>query len=349
MSKSNWHEHPGTGLQRGFTLVEMMVAMVILVAVVVVVSELALHSTRAQSHATRVGRATELNQEIHDLLRLDLLSSVRLFENNALGTLYIDMLDSSGKPSISRGLPTLNVNGTFSKESTSGEATGNAMLFAKHAWTDEVQVSSGKKYRTDIYRLMYYYLAVEGRGPEPGSSTGLDLCRWVSEPLIDGHQIDSIADPLDREEVLAHLYNRSPDMAGEVRRSRAEVVWYLGEDPTVTGTFRQVDASGLLSDKAGSVRGGKWKILRDPVWSADGMLSPRHFSVATNHALRSIGVSRYSVMDNTGNGFPHGFEVQCIGSSRARQVLIQLCLTSTRRSHVPAASTLRSIVACRDL
>lgn len=349
MNKSSEHTEQRRHRQRGFTLVEMMVALVILVAVVVVVAQLVLQSTRAQSHAARVGQATELNQQILDQLRMDLLSSVRLFENDALGTAYLEVLDDSGRPSVSRCLPTLNASGSFSKESTSGEATGNAMLFARHAWTDEVQVSSGNRYRTDIYRLVYYYLAVQGRGPAPGSSIGLDLCRWMSEPLIDGHQIDDITDPFDRDEVLEHLYNRTPDVLGEVRRSRAEVVWYLGEDPTVAGTFRQVDANGYLSDKAGASRGGKWTILRDPIWSMDGLLSHRHFSVATNHALGSIGVSRFSVMDDAGDGFPHGFEVQCIGPSSARQVLIQLCLVSTWRSHLPAASTVRSIVTCRDL
>jgi prepilin-type N-terminal cleavage/methylation domain-containing protein len=336
-------------MQRGFTLIEVMVTLVILVAVVVIVSSLAVESARSHSYADRAGRATEMNQEILDQFRLDLLSSVRLFENNDLGNAYLAMIDNSGKPCISRCLPTLDADGSFRKEATSGELTGNSMLFARHAWTDEVQVSSGKKYRTDIYRILYYYLATEGNGPTPGSSIGLNLCRWVSEPLIDGNQIDDIADPVDREEVLDHLLNMTPDVLGDVRRSRAEVVWYLAADPTVRGTFRQVEAGGLLNDRAGSSRGGKWKILSDPIWSTDGLLHHRHFSVSTNHALKSIGVSRYSVMDNTDSGFPHGFEVQCIGPSSARQVLIQLCLTSTRRAYLPASSTLRSIVTCRDL
>jgi len=349
MKNTDHGVHAGRAAQRGFSLIEVMVTLVILVAVVVVVSSLAVQSAKTQSYADRVGRATEMNQEILDQFRLDLLSSVRLFENNDLGAAYRDMLDNSGKPCVSRCLPTLRANGSFRKETTTGELTGNSMLFARHAWTDEVQVSSGRKFRTDIYRIVYYYLASEGYGPTPGSSIGLNLCRWVSEPLIDGHQIDDINDPVDREEVLDHLYSMTPDVLGDVRRSRAEVVWYLAQDPTVTGTFRQVAPGGLLSDKAGSSRGGKWKVLRDPIWSADGLLHYRHFSVATNYALQSTGVARYSVMDNTGSGFPHGFEVQCIGPSSGRQVLIQLSLSSTRRAHLPASSTLHSIVTCRDL
>ncbi len=335
--------------QKGHSLVEVMVTMTILTILVVMVTDLAIQASRVHNYADRLGRSTELNQEILDQVRLDLLSSVRLFENNARGNAYLATLQNEGLTNVSQNLPTINAAGIFAKEATSASLSGNDLLFVKHAWTDEFLATSGKPYRTDVYRMVRYYLAVKGAGPTPGSSIGLNICHWVSEPLIDGAQIDGITDATDRAEVLAHLLNRTPDVEGNSRNTVAEVVWLLGADPAVAGTFRQVEVGGLLNNTAGPGRAGVWTILRDDRQSDDGILTNRHFSVATNFALTGTGVSRYSVMDNTGIGFPHGFEVQIIGPSSARQILLQLCVVSTNRDSMPAASTLRSIIGVREL
>ena len=53
--------------------------------------------------------------------------------------------------------------------------------------------------------------------------------------------------------------------------------------------------------------------------SSRGVLSFRHHSVATNFAQANKGVSRFGIRNDSSNGigFPHGFEVQAVGTTAA--------------------------------
>jgi hypothetical protein len=50
-----------------------------------------------------------------------------------------------------------------------------------------------------------------------------------------------------------------------------------------------------------------------------------------------------------GDGFPHGFEIQIIGPSAGRQVLLHLALMSTRRGGLPTSSSQRIVVNTREM
>ena len=61
------------------------------------------------------------------------------------------------------------------------------------------------------------------------------------------------------------------------------------------------------------------------------------------------GVGRFSVVSNAGDGFPHGFEVQIVGPTAGRQVLLQLSLASTKRGTLPAVSSQKVVVSTREM
>ena len=173
----------------GFTLLEVTIVMTILVAMVFVVAQLVLRSNQAHSMAMRLSRSIEVNQELLQDMRSDVGKSVRLFENNALGNAYVNLLDFTGAvPAIASTLPTMDLVGNFRKEATSGVLSGNTLLFGKHDWTDEFMCTSGNQYMLEVYRLVRLYLAGEDGEPRAGSPAGLNLCRWVGEPMVDGSQ-----------------------------------------------------------------------------------------------------------------------------------------------------------------
>ncbi len=333
----------------GFTLLEVIIVMTILVSVIFIVVQLFLRSNQAHELAIRLNRGTELNQALLQNMRADLSSSVRLFENNALGNAYRDVLDmTDANPPMASVLPTIDSAGIFRQEAATGTLTGNTLLFANYAWIDEFQCTSGNQYLVEVHRVVRYYMAKEDGGPTPTYPIGLNLCRWVSEPMVDGDQIDSIFDPTDQAEVLDHLLTRTPDMEGKTHPA-VEVVWRVGEDLAAVDTLRQIGMGGILSDTPLAPRDPTWAILRDPALSSNSLLWYRHFSVASNYAPGSAGVGRFSVQDNGGDGFPHGFEVQIIGPSAGRQVLLQLSLMSTRLSGLPTTSSQRIVVNMREM
>lgn len=341
----------GTGRIRGFTLVELMVTATILTVMVFIVTTLSIAGAESQEYARRLTQVTEINQGILDEMRMELVSSVELYGNDLNGLLHTNVFDLTDTPPPigSTLLPSIDANGIFEKDVAGSEKTGNALFFAGHAWTDEYLCASGETYRLDVYRWFAYYLTTSGAGPAPGSPTGLGLVKVVGEPLVDGSQVDKITDPADQAEFLQHLIDQTPDVLGTAH-SRVEVVWLRGESPLAAGTFRQIDASdGSMSASPSGGRPNPWRVLQAPRLTRGDILTYRHHSVATNFARRVTGVGRFGIVGNAGAGFPHGFEVQVIGPSSARQVLLHLVLAGTRRDGQLAWSDVQTIVDARDM
>ncbi|MBX3462017.1 MAG: hypothetical protein KF830_02515 [Planctomycetes bacterium] len=338
-------EHGG-----GFTLVELLVASTLLIGMVLAVTQLSLSGADAQEYAARLNRVTELNQDVVDRMRLELVSSVRQFGNDPEGNGNLAVLDLAGVPPPLAGsrLPSISPGEVIRRDTAAMQITGNSLFFTKLAWTDRFVCSSGNDYLVDVYRWIYYYLTPADGGPTAGRPTGLNLVRIMSEPLADAASVDRITDADDQVEVLQHLQAATPDADG-VRHDPCDVVWRRGGDPTEVGTFRQIDpSSGKLEDDPISGRPDPWRILRAD-GSGRGLLSYRHHSVATIHAPANYGVGRYGIATLLGSGFPHGFEVQVVGPSSARSILLHLVVVSTNRRGRPAWSDMQVVVDGRDL
>ncbi len=333
----------------GFSLVEVVIASALLASLVMIVSTLSVSGADSQEYARRLNRSTEISQDLVDQMRLELVSSVRLFGNDAEGNGNLAVLDLSGAPVPLTGtlLPTVAANGSLEADTVSRAITGNSLFFTRLAWTDRFVCTSTNEYLVDVYRWVYYYLTPEDGGPGMGSAIGLNLVRVESEPLVDGVAVDRITDLIDQAEVLEHLALGTADATG-VARTPVQVVWDRGGDPAVVGTFRQIDESdGSMSTTPSGGRPDPWEVLRREN-NVQGLLSYRHHSVAAVFAP-TLQVTKYAIEDTTGVGFPHGFEVQVVGPSSARQVLIHMVIASTNRRGLMASANLQIVIDTRDL
>lgn len=334
----------------GFSLIELIIAAVLLAMMSVAVATLSVSGADAQEYAGRLNHVTELTQSVVDEIRLELVSAVRQFGDDAEGNGNLAVFDLGSAPAAIAGsrLPTISTAASVRADTAGDEITGNSLFFTKLAWTDRFVCTSGGEYLVDVYRWVYWYLTPVDGGPLAGRPIGLDLVRVVSEPMADAGSIDRITDTTDQEEVLIHLQTASVDANG-LTHEPCEVVWQRGGDPTVVGTFRQIDGSdGSMSDAPFGGRPSPWQILRDED-AVPGQLAYRHHSVATVHAQANFGVGRYGLLDTGGTGFPHGFEVQVVGPSSARQVLLHLVVVGTNRRSRTAWSDVQVVVDGRDL
>lgn len=335
--------------ERGVTLVEATVVLAVVVFLLGTVITLAKSTADGQKYSERLGRAIEINQSLLNTMRYELGSTVMLFQGDTYGDGYWSLLDFARPPMPTSSLPVADPNGIFEKETATATKSGNALMFARQAWTTEFTCLSGKTYRIDVYRVVSYYLTLEGVGPQPGSSIGLNLCQYVSEPLADGEEIDRIFDPADLQEVLEHLVTGSVDALGNTY-TPVDLVWRRDLDSATTGALRQIDASTKsLSATPLSPRPPTWILYRDTERSSDGLLYYRYFSVATNYSLPSWGVGRFSMIDNSSTGFPHGFEIQITGPSSARQILLHTTIVTTNQGGMQAHSDLKSTVFVHDV
>lgn len=337
----------------GFTLVEMVIAATLLGIMVMAVSTLSVSGMQAQEYARRLTRATEITQDVVDGMRIELVSSVRLFGNDPEGNGNLAVLDLTGAPALLAGsrLPTPDAVGSIRRDTAASQITGNSLFFTRLAWNDRfLGPATGREYLVDVYRWIYYYLTPEEGGPQAGRSIGLNLVRVVSEPLVDGAAVDAIANATDRAAFLQHVYAGTPDATGATH-ARCQVVWRRGSLAAVAGTLREINpVDGSLSDSplAASGRPSPWRVLRSEA-AVRGLLSYRHHSVATIHAPINQRVCRFGWLSNAASGFPHGFEVQAVGPSSARQVLLHLAVASTNRSGHTAFADVQMVVDARDL
>jgi len=331
--------------QQGTTLVEILIVVVILISLVIITTGLVISTSDAQHFTERSRRANELNQELLTDIRNELMSTVTLFTTDNYGPTYAALLNysSSAPPLTSSAQATLNATGIFAKEATSGSLTGNSLLCARQSFTTEFQCISGNTYRIDVYRMVDYYLTPADGGPTLGSPFGLNLAKFVGEPLADAAQVDAITDSTDQGEVLVHLRDGTVNVFGESIEP-VQVVWKRGEDPAAVGTFRQILSTALLSDVPTEGRPTPWAINLDLSRASSGLLFYRRFSVVTNEGMPSLGVARFAVTDTTGAGFPHGFEVQIAGGSTNRRVLLHSSIVAISRSSLPAHSDLWATV-----
>lgn len=334
----------------GYSLIELVISSALLAMMIFAVSTLSLSGSQAQEYSRRLTRVTEITQEVIDDMRLELVSSVRLFSDDVEGNENLALLDLDGAPAplTSSRLPTVSAGETMRTDTSGAEMTGNSLFFTKLVWSDRYVCESGAEHLVDVYRWVYYYLTLEGEGPQPEHPIGLNIVRVESEPLIDGAGVDRIEDADDRAEVLLHLLNGTPDANGEAH-APAEVVWVRGGLPSAAGTFRQVDPlDGSLTVTPLLPRPNPWRVLRaDPI--VRGLLSYRHHSIATNFAQPSFGVGTFGLRSSSAEGFPHGLEIQVVGPSSARQVHLHMVVSSTQRTGRFAWADMQLTVDARDL
>lgn len=330
--------------ENGLTLVEVSLVLVLLVGLVSMISQLTLTVGRSQGKAQAVIRTMHAARDITDGMRPHLSSAVFLAQNNTRGNAYLTLMDHAKGPArVASRLPKVDAGGIPRKDTGSELRTGNVALFAEHAGYSSYVTASNRLYSIPLYRFHVYYLSEQANGPRAGSADGLDLNHWVSETVADGARVDEISDGNHLKEVLLHLRNAATDADGRAK-PRVEVVWHVGGDPAVTSTLRLIEAAGTLADNSSGPRGPTWKIVEDSRRTGYRLLEQRQLSIATNFAPSRMKVAEFGITDTTGFGFPHGLEVQIVGPSSARKILVRLVVVESGGKKT-SGFTRRQIVA----
>ena len=129
--------------------------------------------------------------------------------------------------------------------------------------------------------------------------------------------------------MLEHLRVGSADASGATH-DEVTAIWKVGENPANADTLRQILPGGTLSDAQQAPRDGTdWKVFRSDGRTETTLLGYRNHSIASIWSPTICGVGRFGETSTAGEGFPHGFEVQVVGPSSARQVLLNLSIVST--------------------
>jgi hypothetical protein len=334
----------------GFTFVEVVVATTVLLVFTMALIRISKSGSEAHEFNGRQNWLTEVGQAELALIRKDTTASVRLFTDDVMGNGYLARLDRDDYPALGNSkLPILAPTGTFRQDVTGSEKSGNILFFAKHyrtdQWTDPID--PGGIYRVDLYRFVAYYLR-NAIGPAlPTSQTGLDVVRWVSVPFADAGQVAQILDAAHQLRFLTHLKDGTNPADPTKPFVSCKFLWAFGSDLAAPRCFQEIQEDGTLQDRTMDVP--FFRIPPDLVQTRNDRFWYRNASVATNNVTLNIGVGRFGIVNPSGDGFPHGFEVQVIGPAAARQVLVHLSLLTTHRRGRPAYMDASSVSDSRDL
>lgn len=319
---------------RGFTLVEVMIALVITMVGFWAFYEVVVRTSDANEYAMAFTSLAATTQVAVNDIREDVSVAKLLFRNDAVGQGYLAAIAFPTQfPVLGNSrLPGAREGGVFERDTSATNYTGNVLLFAR---TEQAYVGSLRycnnpnklrAVRVDQYRIVVYYLSKVQGASIGGLADSLNLVKAASPVYADYTQVNSILDPVTGEapdlkmEALKDLYNNYGIQYLWSTAAGASAAFYR-IIPGAGGTF--------------SISASPDATYRPPLSAPTEYIRNlrfKHASVSwnTGATFRSpVAVPAYGLASTSGDGFPHGFEVQVIGLSGARQTLV--CITLARQ------------------
>jgi hypothetical protein len=295
----------------GTTLVEMLIAMICLGIISLATYELIVRTQTINATLNAWNLLTEWGQTAINTISVDLTSGRVLYQDDAVGQTYISQLESdTAYPMLStRTLPLIDASGDFGRD-TSISRTGNALLFAVEA-PPFITTPLDVPRRVDVYRLVCYYLSPVNK-PIGKMSSSLRLVRWESKEFADYQQVMSMSGATRTNFVINLYYERG-----------IRYLWIGRNLPD--NAFYAIDEYGDISGSPEAY----FTIPKDSLTNVINSLGLGSASISWNSSddfWPPDTVPKFANGNSVGNGFPHGLEVQIIGPSGARQVMVRLVL-----------------------
>lgn len=332
--------------ERGAFEVEFIIVAALIMIMAGAVGSMVLAARRAQRFVDLNSAVTTQTQDAMEYMRGEVGSATHLFQWDVWGYNYLINLDLGSKPLLTtRRLPVIDVDGVFNNDTVLGiSKTGNTLLYSIHDRTDSFEVAPGETVRTNIYRIVAWYLTKIPGKNHLVDNDAFDLIHWVSEPMADWDSVDKVTDPAKKLALLDHLYNGTNVSEPGYPYPTTRLLWKHGMDDWTTAF------NVIQSDYSTAAPVAGWKIpVSQESSQIDGLLDYKRMAVASNSAGPARGVHRYGAWYDSSDGYPHGFEVQIIGPASARQVLLHLTLCSQTNGSEQAFMDLQGIVDTRDL
>ncbi len=321
---------------RGFTFVEITVALGMLSLMALVIERTLSTTNDAEQYLATVRRVTERGQKISYEVFDSVSASRKLFQNDGVGQGYLAALDLSRDPLLAGArLPLFDEMGTLGPDLAGDPHTGNVLLFVREGDPAPcVADATTEKIRyIDTYRFVCVYPHLETRrlvAKDPRKA--VDLVVWRSIPYPSYSQIMAIQSTAERKSVVADLY----------ARYGTQVAW----DPNGA-----VDQAFYAVDYLGTVSGTP---ISSPLVAEDVDVSGRGRLVYANVQLARTDATSYYrrpvfTMDDPASWVPEGFEVKVAGASGSRKVWLHVVVEAQATPGRVAVHANTMIASTRDL
>ncbi len=307
---------------RGTTFIEMIIALTCLSAIAIATFGIMTQSQNVNSTVNAWNMLTQWGQKAINQINLDVTQACVLYQNDTVGNGYLADLESQANfPALATSaLPLIDNTGTFGLDIAPSTRTGNALLYATNTMPFVAFITStGNTRRVDMYRLVYYYLSpvTQTIGASP---TSLRLVKWTSKEFADYNQVMTITTTPDWAEFAYDLYFARGIRHLWVPRNTSNAAFYAIDEYGIVDTLPNpfftiptgIDTDGNVM--VSSVINDLGRGLASMAWNN-----------STTFRTPDV-VPKFAVGSSFGAGFPHGMEVQIIGPTGARQVLVRLVM-----------------------
>jgi prepilin-type N-terminal cleavage/methylation domain-containing protein len=315
--------------RRGFTLLEVSVALVIGVSLTIVLGSVIDMTLRTQHQITLEDQSGSFGQKLLADIRRAAFSSRRIYSDDAEGQGFFAALDNGPlSPVVGSRLPLVNRDGRLEPDGVSETDTGNSLMFAIETQPEDVSVL-GVGYRVDHVRFVAFYLTERDTKVVAARANKIDVVRFVSGVYADYSSIERITDTDDKDAVIEALH------ANGVRYA-----WRSGYD--VNSSFYALTATGSMA----STPTGAFTIAADADHPMRLLLEQKRISVAGNNDLHDVPL--FAQSDVSFPLFPSGFEAKVVGPTGARKLLFRLSLLAGHPGRQDVHKRLQRVLTVRD-
>jgi hypothetical protein len=289
--------------------VQAVISLGLLATLVLLAQQALVALTSAEAHHRALRRATERSTRVATEVARSVASSRRIFQDDAVGRLYLASLDLGARPLLPGArLPRFEAEATMGPDAPGAPRTGNVLLFAEEAGavTCSVGGAPGAARRIDAFRLVCVYPHETGRRVL-GTRPARDLVIWKSRLHPDHAQIMAVEDSAERLAVVRDL----------VTRLGCTHAWAAQEPPG--SAFFALDAVGVVSPTPDP----SLSLAEDPAASPGGRLVYGSWQLGRTDPAEAAYRPVFTV-EPPSTWAPDGFEVKVAGPSAARSVWLRV-------------------------
>ncbi|HOP55760.1 MAG TPA: prepilin-type N-terminal cleavage/methylation domain-containing protein [bacterium] len=281
-------------MKSGFTLIELLISLVVfslVIPIVYQVSEGVVFSTTAASVTNELKL---INQKLIQSIKTDVVQSAVVFDRTSGYTLYLNLPPNYTSLNKNK-LPVINETGSFPPES---DKVGNILFMAKYLSPVEITVN-GTNYRIDCYRFIYYFLAKD-TGSTINGKNPIILMRSQSQETYVDYSASK------QKDLVKALYNTGIRHAIDLKNTN----------------FYALNSNGNInSENNHTVQMESNPASRD--FGANQLPTGKVYYAIGYNNMGLIDIPKFANADNSGDGFPNGFEVAIVGPKSSRDILVR--------------------------
>ena len=281
-------------MKSGFTLIELLISLVVfslVIPIVYQVSEGVVFSTTAASVTNELKL---INQKLIQSIKTDVVQSAVVFDRTSGYTLYLNLPPNYTSLNKNK-LPVINETGSFPPES---DKVGNILFMAKYLSPVEITVN-GTNYRIDCYRFIYYFLAKD-TGSTINGKNPIILMRSQSQETYVDYSASK------QKDLVKALYNTGIRHAIDLKNTNFYALNSNGNINSENNHTAQMESNPASRD-----------------FGANQLPTGKVYYAIGYNNMGLIDIPKFANADNSGDGFPNGFEVAIVGPKSSRDILVR--------------------------